>query len=229
MIDTLIIGSGYLGSIIKEQLTGVVSSSLDNSGDFHFKLEEGDFRTLPKAKNLIITCSTENMNNRIFEFSKFVKENYDRVILISTASLFNIPYPDAQINEQCPLKDHPRTQSESVFEDFAIILHLGLLWDPVIRKPEKWLSRIKNGKKYVNLCNSKLVADVCKTLLIVKEKHTGHFICTDGKATRWVELANRAKLQLPELKTGKESKILSCKKLQITLKSKIDWNSYVYF
>ena len=229
MNQTLIIGSGYLGEFIKNALPEAISSSLDQSGDFYFDLNSSDFYKLPKADNLIITCSTENMNSKAKIFADFAKEQYKKVIIISTASLFDVPYPNAIIDESSPLKsNHPRTQSESYFTDFATILYLGLLWDKSYRRPEKWFSNIKNGNKYINLCNSELVAKVCQKLINENKSLSGKFICTDGPALLWKNLPGAESFNFPEKEIGLESKILNSKKLQFTLKSKIDWECYVY-
>ena len=228
MMDTLIIGSGYLGSCIKAQIANSTSSSLTTEGDLYFRLEDGDFSKLPITKNLIITCSIEHMGDEVKAFSEFVKEHYQNVILISTASLFSVGAPDAIIDENTPLKaQERRVINEAFFEDFASILHLGLLWDKELRKPKKWLPRIKNGNKYVNLCSTSLVAEVCDQILQLKNLQ-GHFICCDGKALRWNEIAKANTYTLPCMPPGLESKILCPKKLQSTLKSKINWKSYVY-
>ncbi|WDE98262.1 hypothetical protein PQO03_20815 [Lentisphaera profundi] len=229
MLETLIIGSGYLGSFIKSKFKSVQSSSLENTADFYFSLELSPFDELPPAKTLIITCSTEMMGDRAKAFAQFSQENFNQIILISTASLFQVSHADEVIDENAPLiSSHPRVISEGYFEKFATILHCGLLWDETLRTPRKWLNRIKNGQKYVNFCKSDLVAEVCFHITHLEGSLRGHFLCADNHAKRWNEIAKSYSIKLDNKETGTESKILNSKKLQLSLKSKIDWSSFVY-
>jgi hypothetical protein len=229
MLDALIIGSGYLGSAIKSQFSNVQSSSLDEGGDFFFSLEESSPQLLPEAKILIISCTSENLNSSAKEFAEFAKRNFKKVILISTASLYKVSSPNEVISENTSLKlNHPRVLSESFFESFASILHCGLLWDDHERRPENWLPRIKNGAKHVNLCKIDLVAQVCQQISLMNHNHQGHYLCADGVALQWKDIASINDSHLKSHPPGIESKILDVLKLQKITKSKIDWSRFVY-
>ena len=229
MLDALIIGSGYLGTCIKKQFKNVQSSSLDQAGNFYFSLEESSFETLPKAKMLIISCSTENMGLRAEEFAGFAKNHYQKCVLISTASLFEVSLANEVITDDHPLKpEHPRTISENHFRSFSALLYCGLLWDDYLRQPRNWLPRIKNGAKHVNLCKIDLVAHICRLISEISDFPPGPYVCSDAQALTWSDIANKTQQSLNSKTPGIESKILLPQKLQSFLKSKIDWNSFVY-
>lgn len=229
MLDALIIGSGYLGSAIKAQFSNVKSSSLEEDGDFYFSLENSSLDNLPAAKLLIISCTIENLGPKAQVLAEYAKNNYEKTILISSASLYEVNTPNEVINEDSKLKPtHPRTICESYFENFASILHCGLLWDDNLRQPHKWLARIKNGLKHVNLCKIDLVAQVCFQISLMNPAPNGHYLCSDGQALRWNDIAERNGRTLDCHKVGIESKILGPQKLRKVLKSKIDWNTFVY-
>ncbi|EDM28993.1 hypothetical protein LNTAR_14292 [Lentisphaera araneosa HTCC2155] len=229
MLDALIIGSGYLGSCLKKQFKNVQSSSLDQAGDFCFSLEDSPFEILPKAKTLIISCSIEKMGVRAEGFAEFAKNHYQKCILISTASLFKVTQANEIITDDHPLKaEHPRAINESYFRSFSALLYCGLLWDDHLRQPQKWLPRIKNGAKHVNLCKIDLVAHICRLISEISDFPPGPYVCSDTQALTWSDIADRSQHTLNSETAGIESKILSPQKLQSLFKSKIDWNSFVY-
>jgi len=229
MLDALIIGSGYLGTCLKKQFENVQSSSLDQAGDFSFSLEESPFEILPKAKTLIISCSTEKMGVRAEVFAEFAKNHYEKCILISTASLFKVSQANEIVTDDHPLKlEHPRTISESYFRSFSAILYCGLLWDDHLRQPQNWLPRIQNGAKHVNLCKIDLLAQICLLISEMSDFPSGSYICSDAQALTWSDIAQKTQQSLKSKIPGIESKILLPQKLQSLLKSKIDWNSFVY-
>ena len=96
------------------------------------------------------------------------------------------------------------------------------------RNTRKKIIRLKNGAKYVNLCKIDLVANVCLHIAQNKDFPSGHYLCSDAQVQTWSDIAQQSQYSLSSKVPGLESKIFSVQKLQKLLKSKIDWDSFVY-
>ena len=224
-MPTLIIGSGYLGSFIKQAIPNSKSTSLvEGEGDFTYDLKDGIQSFFKDFDSLIITCDITPLQSQIIDFSSSIKKYFKNIILISTASSFKVEKAKQEVDENT-VREGLRSQLEESFIDSAYILSLGLLWDNEKRRPERWFPRIKNGSKLINLCNSQLVAQICNELIKIKPQANGHYIVCDGKAMTWQELSPN---RLPKCQVGIESKALKNKKIVNLLHNKIKFSDFLY-
>ena len=222
---TCIIGSGYLGLRFKKFFTPSVSTNLPELIEIDqvpFDFSETDFKKLPAADTLIITCSIEHLGERAKDFAQFSRHQYKHIILISSASLFHVTQANQSITEETPLIVSPRVDAESCFFDFAFILNCGLLWDKQERQPKRWLEQgsIKNGNKLINFTNADNLGSICESIIASSPPY-GRYICTDAPAQSWQEVANKHEISLPSKPVDLRSKSLSNRKLQTHLGKKI--------
>ncbi len=226
MATNLIIGSGYLGSFIKQVLTDVDSTSLlSHEADFVYDLKDGFIDRFQNYENLIITCDICPLESHIQSFAEEAKKHFKTIIIISSASLYQVKTPNEEIDEKST-REGMRADLEKHFEDSAYIFSLGLLWDEITRRPERWFSRIKNGQKLINLSNAELVAQICRQVIISPSTiPTGHYILVDGPAKRWQDLSH---IELKKSPVGIESKALKNSKIIQSIGKKINFSDFLY-
>ena len=221
MVNTLILGRGYVGSALSDVLSASFTHSTPHKANennaIYFNLtDKQSWQNLPPARNVIWTFPAAPLA-LIREIHTNYLTGVNRLLVYASTSCYLITTNDEIVTEQQPL-DHSKERvagEEYLRQQGATILTLGGIYGPH-REPVNWLrmGRIRTPDKRVNLIHRDDIVAITalllnKNLMIEGERYN----LTDGQSRFWKDIARHYSITLHDQQKPFESKIICNRKI----------------
>ena len=241
-VEGFIIGEGYVGKKFKEiQPNWVGTHCTDQPGCVKFDwLLRDTWSNLQKSDFCLLTCSLKEGSDLVFsEFSDFLLETFEQVIVLGSTSAF-LEYGSLAnpVNEESVLHlNSPQVRREQfLLKNGATIFNLTGIYGPM-RSPVTWLKhqRVNPSKMSVNLIH---VDDIVKIIdrFFKKGIDKERVILNDGEVHLWtniIDFCKQKSLLPPDFKrTGSrdpQNRYVSNKKLLKLLPSDYQFTNLYHF
>ncbi len=217
----LILGGGYVGSRLAQQLEAVQTYCSNEKSVaqecLYFNLQDRQsWNNIQPGENVVWTFPAAPLE-QVKAFYRAKLSNVNKLFVYASSSCYLVLEQGQWINESQSLNlSRERVLGEEwLREQGATILVLSGIYGPN-RQPLDWLKKglIKTPDKRVNLIHVDDITDITKCLLSDDRNLRGErFNLSDGKALMWREIAEHFEITLPFTSNNVDSKMIDNEKI----------------